>query len=184
MQLPIAAGRTWTGGRRGPYLNDNSVMLAQRIPIAGARSGTVYRGAKNIPRKGPQNCRSLHGTPGQVGFARDDKEKGRDSVSKSPLKSLSSPSEADLSRRAVEGSAVLRAFPGNVFSTKPLTQPGAALSLPAPSTPPLPAAAPRLLLRDLRSHQQLWRLGHPRLPHPITGARSELPWCPAGEAAP
>ncbi len=91
MQLPIAAGRTWTGGRRGPYLNDNSVMLAQRIPIAGARSGTVYRGAKNIPRKGPQNCRSLHGTPGQVGFARDDKEKGRDSVSKSPLKSLSSP---------------------------------------------------------------------------------------------
>ena len=77
MQLPIAAGRTWTGGRRGPYLNDNSVMLAQRIPIAGARSGTVYRGAKNIPRKGPQNCRSLHGTPGQVGFARDDEEKGR-----------------------------------------------------------------------------------------------------------
>jgi hypothetical protein len=30
---------------------------------------------KNISRKGPRNCRSLHGTPGQVGFARDDKER-------------------------------------------------------------------------------------------------------------
>jgi hypothetical protein len=29
--------------------------------------------SKNIPKKVPLNCRSLHGTPGQVGFARDDK---------------------------------------------------------------------------------------------------------------
>src|ERR1700733_1234616 len=29
--------------------------------------------SKNISTKGPRNCRSLHGTPGQVGFARDDK---------------------------------------------------------------------------------------------------------------
>ena len=154
MQLPIAAGRTWTGGRRGPYLNDHSVMLAQRIPIAGAKTGTVYRGAKNIPRKGPQNCRSLHGTPGQVGFARDDKEKGRDSVSKSPLKSLSSPSSRAKPTCPGRGGPVLWAS-WNVFSTKPLTQPGAALSLPAPSTPPLPAAAPRPLLRDLRSSPAL-----------------------------
>ena len=27
-------------------------------------------------RKGPQNCRSLHGKPGQVGCARDDKGEG------------------------------------------------------------------------------------------------------------
>jgi hypothetical protein len=32
--------------------------------------------SKSISRKGPRNCRSLHGKPGQVGFARDDK-KGR-----------------------------------------------------------------------------------------------------------
>jgi hypothetical protein len=31
--------------------------------------------SKNISRKGPRNCRSLHGTPGQVGCARDDKGK-------------------------------------------------------------------------------------------------------------
>jgi hypothetical protein len=29
--------------------------------------------SKNISRKGPRNCRSLHGTPGQVDCARDDK---------------------------------------------------------------------------------------------------------------
>jgi hypothetical protein len=29
-----------------------------------------------VSRRGPWNCRSLHGTPGQVGFARDDKGKG------------------------------------------------------------------------------------------------------------
>jgi hypothetical protein len=28
---------------------------------------------KNISTKDPRNCRSLHGTPGQVGFVRDDK---------------------------------------------------------------------------------------------------------------
>jgi len=30
--------------------------------------------SKNISKKGPQNRRSLHGTPGQVGYARDDKK--------------------------------------------------------------------------------------------------------------
>jgi hypothetical protein len=34
------------------------------------------RSVENISRKGPRNCRSLHGTPGQVGFARDDKRGG------------------------------------------------------------------------------------------------------------
>ncbi len=36
-----------------------------------------FWGFENIPRKGPRNCRSLHGTPGQVGFAPNDKEEGR-----------------------------------------------------------------------------------------------------------
>jgi hypothetical protein len=33
----------------------------------------VGKETKNISRNGPRNCRSLHGTPGQVDCARDDK---------------------------------------------------------------------------------------------------------------
>ena len=80
-------------------------------------------------REGEENCRSLHGTPGQVGFARDDKREiglshnicDTDGLTigcgegTNPLRvckvvdppSFVIPSGADLSRRAVEGSAVL-----------------------------------------------------------------------------
>jgi hypothetical protein len=33
-----------------------------------------FEGQVRFSTKGPRNCRSLHGTPGQVGFARDDKK--------------------------------------------------------------------------------------------------------------
>src|SRR5450631_2857401 len=35
-----------------------------------ARRGRLFALSKNISRRGPRNCRSLHGTPGQVGSPR------------------------------------------------------------------------------------------------------------------
>jgi hypothetical protein len=40
--------------------------------------------SKNISKKGPQNCRSLHGTPGQVGYAPNDTGRGDDRFSAAP----------------------------------------------------------------------------------------------------
>jgi hypothetical protein len=47
---------------------------ARRAGVETADLSTVLRSVENISTKGPRNCRSLHGSPGQVGFAPNEQK--------------------------------------------------------------------------------------------------------------
>jgi hypothetical protein len=61
----MTAGKTYLKGFRGCVRTGNWQRKPQISPLHYALS-------KNISKRGPRNCRSLHGTPGQVGFAPPD----------------------------------------------------------------------------------------------------------------
>jgi hypothetical protein len=77
--IPVELGGV--GALYAAFLNESSTRSNVQRSVAGnpgpVEMTNLWGGTRfRVSKKGPRNCRSLHGTPGQVGFARDDKGKG------------------------------------------------------------------------------------------------------------